>query len=67
WEEIDCKATAVPASVVPAKITQYVKANYPQVKVLQIDKKRNGYEVKLSNRMELEFNNNFQLTDMDND
>lgn len=67
WEEIDCKATAVPASAVPAKITQYVKANYPQAKVLQIDKKRSGYEVKLSNRMELEFNKNFQLTDIDND
>lgn len=67
WEEIDCKATAVPASAVPAKITQHVKANYPQAKILQIDKKRNGYEVKLSNRMELEFNKSFQLTDIDND
>ncbi|NPD80511.1 PepSY-like domain-containing protein [Prevotella sp. PINT] len=65
WEEIDCKATVVPNKVVPAKILGYVKANYPHEKIVKIERDRRGYEVKLSNRMELSFNTNFQLTEID--
>lgn len=32
WEEIDCKATVVPKKVVPVKIYNYVKSNYPKEK-----------------------------------
>lgn len=65
WEEIDCKASAVPAKVVPAKIMKYVRANYPKEKIVKIDRERKGYEIKLSNRMELKFDNNFRLTKME--
>ena len=39
---------------------------YPDTKVVKLEKKRNGHEVKLSNGWELEFNRNFELIDMDN-
>ncbi|TGX83547.1 hypothetical protein E5358_02565 [Palleniella muris] len=65
WEEIDCKATVVPKKVVPVKIYNYVKSNYPKEKIVKIERDRKGYAIKLSNRMELDFNNNFQLTEID--
>lgn len=65
WEEIDCEASSVPSAVVPTQILQYVKTNYSGAKIIKIEKDRKGYEVKLSNRMELEFDLNFNLTDID--
>lgn len=65
WTEINCKMSAVPAALVPAKIKQYVKSTYPGTKILQIEKDDSQYEVKLSNRLEVTFNKNFQVTDID--
>lgn len=65
WTEIDCKSSSVPAGLVPAKISQYVKSTYPGTKILQIEKDDNQYEVKLSNRLEITFNKNFQIVDID--
>ena len=65
WTEIDCKMSSVPAALVPAKISQYVKATYPGTKILQIEKDDNRYEVKLSNRLEVTFNKHFQVVDID--
>ena len=65
WTEISCKMSSVPAALVPAKITQYVKSTYPGTKILEIEKDDNRYEVKLSNRLEVTFNRNFQVVDID--
>lgn len=65
WTEIDCKASAVPAGLIPAKISQYVKSTYPGAKIVQIEKDDSQYEVKLSNRLEITFNKNFQVVDID--
>ena len=50
----------VPAGVVPMQITDYVKANYPQVEIIEYEVDRNSYDVKLSNRLELKFNSSFK-------
>ncbi len=65
WTEINCKMSSVPTGLVPAKITSYVKSTYPGTKILQIEKDDNRYEVKLSNRLEVTFNKNFQVVDID--
>lgn len=65
WTEIDCKMSAVPAALVPAKIAQYVKSTYPGTKILKIEKDDNRYEIKLSNRLEITFNSSFQVVDID--
>lgn len=65
WEQIECRFGEVPASVVPQAIKEYVDKNYPGVKVLMIEKDRNDYEVKLSNRLELKFDKEFNLYDID--
>lgn len=65
WTEIDCKMSAVPVALVPAKIAQYVKSTYPGTKILKIEKDDNRYEIKLSNRLEITFNSSFQVVDID--
>lgn len=65
WKEIDCKLSAVPARLIPAKIASYLKANYPGIKVLKIEKDDNEYEVNLANGIEITFNKNFVVIDID--
>ena len=65
WTEIDCKRSAVPAGLVPVAITRYVKAHYPDARIVKIEKDRRKYEVELSNDVEITFNRKFQVTDID--
>lgn len=66
WKDIDCKYTEVPAALVPEAIRKYATQHYPDTKIIKIEKeKRQGYEIELSNRIELTFNSKFQLIDID--
>ncbi|MCC9071520.1 PepSY-like domain-containing protein [Flavobacterium sp. F-65] len=57
WKEADGKNAAIPATIVPIKITTYIKVNFPKTKVTKIEKESlGGYEVKLNNDLELKFN-----------
>lgn len=66
WTEVDCKYGTVPAGIVPIAIRNYVSANYPEAKILKIERENREYEVKLSNRWELKFDSSFHLIDLDN-
>ncbi|MBR6455647.1 MAG: PepSY-like domain-containing protein [Prevotella sp.] len=65
WTDIECKQSQVPAALVPAAIASFVKKNYPQATILKLERDRKTYEVELSNRLELEFDRNFRLIDID--
>jgi hypothetical protein len=62
---VDCRYGEVPAAVIPESIKKYIQANYPGEKVHKIERDRNNYEVKLSNRLELTFNQDFNIIDID--
>ena len=64
-ESIKVQEGAVPAGVVPVRITDYVKAAYPDALIKEYDVDRNSHEVKLSNRLEIKFNRNFQVVEID--
>lgn len=66
WTEINCKYSVVPASVVPAKIQQYVTTGYQDAKILKIEKDKQDYEVSLSNGWEIKFDLKFNVIDIDN-
>lgn len=65
WKEIDCKYSTVPTAVIPAQIAQYISQNYPDTKVVQIDRDKRDYEVKITNGLELTFDKQFNLIDID--
>ena len=67
WKDINCRRMTVPQAAVPSKIQEFVKSNYPDAKVIKIEKDRYEYEVRLSNFWELTFDTSFNLIDMDND
>ena len=55
----------VPAGVVPVQISDYVKLHYPDAVVVEYEVDKRSYEVRLSNRMELKFNSNWHLVEID--
>ena len=57
WEEVDGNHNAIPASVLPQSVADYISQNYKGQNVVQIDKKHWGYKVELASDIELEFNN----------
>ena len=63
---INCKG-GIPAGIVPEQIAIYIQAQYPDAKVISIEKDDRHYDVKLSNRVELTFNSAFKLVEADFD
>ena len=57
WTEIEAEKNAVPASLIPDVIKKYMKHNYNGQRVKKIKHNRRGYELKLSNGLEVEFDN----------
>lgn len=55
WTDIDCKMSAVPSAVIPAKILTYVNQNYKELSIRTIEKSGRHYDVELSNDLDLEF------------
>ena len=58
WKKVDCHNTAVPAAIIPAAITKYVKAKFPKNIIVKIEKKLNGFDVELDNDLDLKFDKN---------
>ncbi|MCR4583878.1 MAG: PepSY-like domain-containing protein [Prevotella sp.] len=61
WKEIKCRKLSIPAVFVPKAIGDYVKQHYPKSRIREIDKKKNYTEIKLSNGLDLKFNNKYEL------
>ena len=65
WTHIDCEDgtvyNAVPAELVPAEITAYVNANFPNQQIEQIEKELFGWEIELNNGREIKFDTNFNV------
>lgn len=54
WKEVKAaRGAAVPPAIVPAAIRDFVSANFSGQQIVEIQLKRGGYEVELSNGSEL--------------
>lgn len=62
WKKIDCKASAVPQGLVPVEILTQVGKSFPAAFVVEIDKDGRGYDVELSNGLELNFDRRFNMS-----
>ena len=66
WTNIDCEHSVVPVGVIPQTIKDYVQKQYPNAKILKIElTDRKGYDVGLSNDVEIEFDKRFNVIDID--
>ena len=65
WQEVDCRYSTLNEKLVPAQIRDYVSKNFPDTKFVKIEKGYRGYEVKLTNRLELTFDAEYHLVDID--
>ena len=69
WKKVDCEHsttfTAVPATIVPEQITAYVNTNFPGAIIKKLEKKFRGWEIELNNGLELKFNSNFKVMEID--
>ena len=66
WDKVESPMTQpVPAQLIPAPIATHLQANFPGAFVTKIDKERNGYELELANGMELKYNKQGVLREMD--
>ena len=66
WDKVESPmAKPIPMQLIPAPIATHLQANFPGAFVTKIDKERNGYEVELSTGMELKYNKQGALIEMD--
>ena len=62
WKDVKAaRGKAVPAAIIPAAISKYVSANHPGQSIVEISRKRGGYEVELSNGTELKLTEDAKL------
>lgn len=64
-EKIESTSVAIPDGIIPYQIIDYVKLHYPNATCVEYEVGRKGYEVKLSNRLELKFNRKFHVVEID--
>ena len=57
--------TGLPENLIPEGIRNYVSARYPDAGYLEYEIERKTYEVKLTNRLELKFNSDFNVVEVD--
>lgn len=71
WKEIDCSHatvyTAVPAGLVPAKISSHVASKFTGKNIVKLTRDGRKWDVELSSGLEIEFDSNFNVREVDVD
>ena len=65
WQEGAVKCGMVPSAIVPMEIMKYVGEHYSGEHIMRIERDRRGFEVYLSNGLELQFDRQYRLIDID--
>jgi hypothetical protein len=69
WDEVDCRHAnpnaAVPAALVPMEIANYVSRLHDTQSIVKIAKDNRGWDIELSNGIEIEFDKRFNVVDFD--
>lgn len=55
WKEIEARHHSVPLNVLPKRMADYIRSNFPNNHVVSVDKDTREYEVKLNSGLELKF------------
>ena len=65
WLSVDCEHGQVPESIIPRPILEYVTRRFSKAYVAEIERNLFGYEVKLNNDLELDFDKNGEFVRVD--
>lgn len=65
WKEVQTRRGEVPAAIVPQAIRERVASQFPAARIESIDRDRRGFDVELSNGLELKFDRKFNLVEID--
>ena len=65
WKDFDCRSSQVPSALIPEQIKTHIRTTFPGTTIIKLDRNRRGYEVKLNNGLEVEYNRTFQVIDID--
>ena len=69
WDEVDCRCStthlAVPNTLVPAEIKDYVTRLHTGRSIVKISRDRFGWEIELDNDLDIEFSRKFVVIEMD--
>lgn len=65
WKEVKCKQSSVSKALIPQGIKEYLKHHYTNAIVKEIERYGNKHEVKLSNGLEITFDKDFRVIDID--
>ncbi len=64
WKEMKC-TDGLPVTLVPGYITRYVVERFPKQLIIDCEKLRGGYEVTLTNGLEIQFDLRGNVTHVD--
>ncbi len=64
WKEMKC-TDGLPVTIVPVFITRYVVNRYPRQLIIDLEKLKGGYEVELTNGLEIQFDLRGNVTHVD--
>lgn len=64
WKEMKCM-DGLPVTLVPVYITRYVVNRYPKMLIIDCEKMKGGYEVQLTNGLEIQFDLRGNVTHVD--
>ena len=65
WSSVERKYAAVPASLVPTEIAEYVAKTFNGSYIRKIERDKYSWEVELSNGLEIKFDRQFRVIDID--
>lgn len=65
WKEVNRHNLPVPGAIIPETIQNYVRQNYPSAMIVAVDRDFREYEIDLDNGIELKFDLQGNLVDLD--
>lgn len=65
WQEIDGNKTSIPNALIPKEIQSYLQTSFVGKKVVSIERERGKYDVVLENGLELTFDKQGRLIEID--
>ena len=65
WDEVDCRHASLSTTLVPVEIANYVNRIHESQSIVKIAKDNRGWDIELSNGIEIEFDKRFNVVDFD--